>query len=97
MPLSPKNDWSRRGEMQADCLSGLFINSVSKSTGLTQQDFANIEATARAVGDDTITGTRNFDGNHGLAANRQHWVQLGMSSTKVSVCNTFVAPASSVR
>ncbi len=94
---SEKNDWSRRGEMQADCLSGLFINSVSKSAGLTQQDFANIEATARAVGDDTIKGTRNVDGNHGLAANREHWVQLGMSSTKVSVCNTFVAPASSVR
>lgn len=92
-----KNAWSRRGEMQADCFSGLFINSVSKSAGLTQQDFTNIEATARAVGDDTITGNPSIDGNHGLAANREHWVALGLTSTKVSVCNTFVAPASSVR
>ena len=92
-----KNAWSRRGEMQADCLSGLFIRSVSKSAGLTQQDLTNIAATARAVGDDTLSGKANIDGNHGLAANREYWIQLGMASTKVSVCNTFVAPADSVR
>jgi predicted metalloprotease len=94
---SEKNDWSRRGEMQADCLSGLFIRSVSKSAGLTQQDLTNIAATARAVGDDTLSGQANIDGNHGLAADRQYWIQLGMASTKVSACNTFVAPADSVR
>lgn len=92
-----KNLWSRRGEMQADCLSGLFIRSVSKSAGLTQQDLDNIAATARAVGDDTLSGKANIDGNHGLAANRQYWIQLGMASTTVSVCNTFVAPAETVR
>jgi predicted metalloprotease len=92
-----KNLWSRRGEMQADCLSGLFIRSVSKSAGLTQQDLDNIAATARAVGDDTLSGKANIDGNHGLAANRQYWIQLGMASTTVSVCNTFVAPAEAVR
>ena len=92
-----KNDWSRRGEMQADCLSGLFIRSVSKSAGLTQQDLDNIAATARAVGDDTLSGKANIDGNHGLAANRQYWIQLGMASTTVSVCNTFVAAAGAVR
>jgi predicted metalloprotease len=92
-----KNDWSRRGEMQADCLSGLFIRSVSKSAGLTQQDLTNIGATARAVGDDTLSGKANIDGNHGLAANRQYWIELGMASTKVEVCNTFVAAADAVR
>ena len=91
------NDWSRRGEMQADCLSGLFIRSVSKSAGLTQQDLANVAATIRAVGDDTLSGKADIDGNHGLADDRQYWMQLGLASTKVSVCNTFVAPASSVR
>ena len=92
-----KNSWSRRGEMQADCFSGLFIKSVSKSAGLTQQDLDNIAATARAVGDDTLSGKANIDGNHGLAANRQYWIQLGMASTKVSVCNTFVAQADAIR
>ncbi len=92
-----KNDWSRRGEMQADCLSGLFIRSVSKSAGLTQADLTNISATARAVGDDTLSGKANIDGNHGLAVDRQYWIQLGMASTKVAVCNTFVASAESVR
>ena len=91
------NDWSRRGEQQADCLAGLFIRSVSKSAGLTQQDLANVAATMRAVGDDTLSGQANIDGNHGLAADRVYWLQLGLASTKVSVCNTFVAPADSVR
>jgi hypothetical protein len=91
------NDWSRRGEQQADCLAGLFIRSVSKSAGLTQQDLTNVAATMNAVADDTLSGKANIDGNHGLAVNRVYWVQLGLASTKVAVCNTFVAPADSVR
>lgn len=92
-----KNLWSRRGEMQADCFSGLFIRSVSQSAGLTQQDLDNLAATARAIGDDTLSGKATIDGNHGLAATRQYWLQLGLASTKVAACNTFVAPADQVR
>lgn len=88
---------SRRLEMQADCLSGEFIRSVSKSAGLTQQDLTNLAATAQAIGDDTLSGKANIDGNHGLSATRVYWLQLGLASTNVSVCNTYVAPADSVR
>jgi predicted metalloprotease len=91
------NLMSRRLEMQADCLSGEFIRSVSKSAGLTQQDLTNLAATAQAIGDDTLSGKSNIDGNHGLAATRVYWLQLGLASTKVSVCNTYAAPADSVR
>jgi hypothetical protein len=92
-----QNAVSRRGEQQADCFAGLFIRSVSQSAGLTQQDLTNVAATIQAVGDDTLSGKANIDGNHGLAVNRVYWLQLGLASTKVSVCNTFVAPADSVR
>lgn len=91
------NEWSRRGEQQADCLAGQFIRSVSKSAGLTQSDLDNVVATARAVGDDTLSGKANIDGNHGLADSRQYWTQLGLASTSVGACNTFVAPSDSVR
>lgn len=91
------NLWSRRGEQQADCLAGEFIRAVSQSAGLTQADLDNIAATARAVGDDTLSGKSDIDGNHGLAASRQYWTQLGMASTSVAACNTFVVPAGSVR
>lgn len=94
---SSKHDLSRRGELQADCLSGLFINSVSKSTGLTKSDLANISATARAIGDDTLSGKASIDGTHGLAANRQYWMEMGMASTTVAACNTFTAPDDFVR
>jgi predicted metalloprotease len=91
------NEWSRRGEQQADCLSGEFIRSVSKSAGLTQSDLDNVVATARAVGDDTLSGKADVDGNHGLADSRQYWTQLGLASTSVGACNTFVAPSDAVR
>jgi predicted metalloprotease len=91
------NEWSRRGEQQADCLAGEFIRSVSKSAGLTQADLDNVVATARAVGDDTLSGKANIDGGHGLADNRQYWTQLGLASTSIGACNTFVAPSDAVR
>ncbi|MGV8849443.1 MAG: neutral zinc metallopeptidase [Propionibacteriaceae bacterium] len=91
------NEWSRRGEQQADCLAGEFIRSVSRSAALTQSDLDNVVATARAIGDDTLSGKANVDGNHGLADSRQYWTQLGLASTSVAACNTFVAPADSVR
>ncbi len=91
------NEWSRRGEQQADCFAGLFIRAVSKSAGLTQADLDNVAATARAVADDTLSGKSNIDGNHGLADSRQYWTQLGLASTTVKACNTFVAPPEAVR
>lgn len=91
------NEWSRRGEQQADCFAGLFIRAVSKSAGLTQADLDNVAATARAVADDTLSGKANIDGNHGLADSRQYWTQLGLASTTIKACNTFVAPSEAVR
>ena len=91
------NVWSRRGEQQADCLAGEFIRAVSRSAGLTQSDLDNVVATARAVGDDTLSGKANVDGGHGLAESRQYWTQLGLASTSVGACNTFVVPAEAVR
>ncbi|WP_375425826.1 neutral zinc metallopeptidase [uncultured Friedmanniella sp.] len=90
-------DYSRRLETQADCLSGMFIRSTSKSLGIEQSDVDGILSVYNAVGDDTLSGKANIEGNHGLGRNRQYWGNTGLGTSAVSSCNTFTAKASLVR
>jgi uncharacterized protein len=87
----------RRIETQADCFSGQFVRSVSQSLGVQRADLDGILGTYEAVGDDTLTGDEDIDGNHGLAATRRYWGSIGLSNSAISACNTFRAPASQVR
>ncbi len=89
--------YSRRSETQADCFSGMFMRAVSRSLGVQQADVAGIVATYRAVGDDTLTGKPNVQGNHGVAASRVYWGNTGLGTSDVGRCNTFSAPARLVR
>ena len=50
-----------------------------------------------AVGDDTITGEPNVEGNHGLARTREFWGTTGLGTSDIGKCNTFTAPAAQVR
>ncbi|MDF2747112.1 MAG: hypothetical protein K0S98_1397, partial [Propionibacteriaceae bacterium] len=50
-----------------------------------------------AVGDDTLTGKPNIVGNHGLAKSRRYWGEIGLGTSEVGECNTFVAPPALVR
>ena len=91
------HEWSRRTELQADCFAGLFIRSVSKSTGITQQDLDNIASLMIAFGDDSLSKTNGVDGGHGLGTTRKYWMQLGLASTSTSVCDTFTVASDEVR
>jgi predicted metalloprotease len=89
--------WSRRTELQADCFAGLFIRSVSKSAGISQQDLDNIATLMVAFGDDSLSKNSDVDGGHGLGSSRRYWMQLGLASTALNVCNTFTAAPDEVR
>ena len=91
------NQMLRRLETQADCFSGQFMRSVSQSLAIQRSDIAGIQATWAAVGDDTVTGQSDVDGNHGLARSREYWGSTGLSNSPISACNTFSAPARLVR
>lgn len=91
------NQFLRRLETQADCFSGQFMRSVSQSLGIQRSDIDGILSTYEAVGDDTLTGQANVDGNHGLAVSRKYWGSVGLSNSPVSACNTFSAPSRLVR
>ena len=87
----------RRLETQADCFSGMFLRSVSRSLGIQQADLDGILATYVAIGDDTLSGDPNIVGNHGLARSRKYWGNAGLGSGDVTSCNTFIAPPNLVR
>jgi predicted metalloprotease len=89
--------YSRRLETQADCFSGMFINSVAESLGVQQSDVQGILEVYSAVGDDTLSGEANIQGNHGLARSREYWGNTGLGTTDVGACNTYTAKSSLVR
>ena len=84
-------------ETQADCLSGMFIRSVSVSLGIQQNDVAGIYDTYEAIGDDTLSKRPEGRGQPRSGPSRLFWGQTGLGNGAIGKCNTFVAPNSQVR
>ncbi len=88
---------SRRVETQADCFSGLFARSVSRSIGLKDSDTDLILDSYYRFGADVLRKQPNIESDHGLGATRRYWGQLGLANDAVTRCNTFSADKSLVR
>ena len=87
-------------ELQADCLSGVWVNREEKKRpGFVEPgDIEAALATATAIGDDTLqrkaTGRVVPDSfTHGSAAQRKQWFMTGYKQGTVQSCNTFAAGA----
>ncbi|WP_203568203.1 neutral zinc metallopeptidase [Aestuariimicrobium ganziense] len=91
------NQLNRRLELQADCLMGQFIRSVSQSMSMSQSDVETIMQISMAIGDDTLSKKPEVDGGHGLGRSRAYWSQMGLASASVGACNTFTADPPLVR
>jgi predicted metalloprotease len=92
------NQLQVRVELQADCLSGVWVNREEKKRpGFIEA--GDIEAalrTATAIGDDTLQ--RQSQGRvvpdsftHGSADQRKRWFMTGYQQGTVQACNTFAA------
>jgi uncharacterized protein len=87
-------------ELQADCLSGVWVNREAKKRPnfLDAGDIDAALTTASAIGDDTLqrqaTGRVVPDSfTHGSAAQRKQWFMTGYQQGTVQACNTFGAGA----
>ena len=89
--------YSRRLETQADCLSGMFLRAVSQSMGVQQQDEEGLVEIYAAIGDDRLSGQPDVVGNHGLARSRKYWGTIGLTTSAVAPCNTFIVSSKLVR
>lgn len=92
-----QREWDRRAEVQADCFGSMFLRSVSASTGLTDADLGNIAELAYRIGDDQLSGKPDIEGDHGMGRNRRYWSQMGLASSTVAACNTYIAEPNLVR
>jgi uncharacterized protein len=87
-----------RAELQADCLSGVWVNrEAKKRPGFIEPgDIDGALQTASAIGDDTLqrqaTGRVVPDSfTHGSAEQRKRWFMTGYQQGTVQSCNTFGA------
>ena len=85
-------------ELQADCLSGVWVNREEKKRPgfLEAGDIYAALQTASAIGDDTLQ--RQAQGRvvpdsftHGSAEQRKRWFMTGYQQGTVQACNTFGA------
>jgi predicted metalloprotease len=83
-------------ELQADCLSGVWVNREEKKRPgfLEAGDIDAALKTATAIGDDTLqrqaTGRVVPDSfTHGSAAQRRQWFMTGYQQGTLQACNTF--------
>ncbi len=85
-------------ELQADCLSGVWVNRENKKRPgfLEAGDIDAALRTATAIGDDTLQ--RRTQGRvvpdsftHGSAEQRKRWFLTGYQQGTVAACNTFQA------
>jgi len=82
-----RNAWTRRSELQANCLSGAFLGSVQVSFPLERDDLDAVLTDARATAD-------REDGDeeertHGSADNSVHWTSRGWEQQTPAACNTW--------
>jgi predicted metalloprotease len=90
------NQLQVRVELQADCLSGVWVNKEKQKRPnfLEEGDIDAALQTATAIGDDTLQ--RKAQGRvvpdsftHGSAEQRRRWFMTGYQSGSVQACNTF--------
>ncbi|MBB5046694.1 hypothetical protein HNR60_001442 [Rhodopseudomonas rhenobacensis] len=85
-------------ELQADCLSGVWVNREVKKRPNFLED-GDIDAalkTATAIGDDTLQRNAGREVvpdsfTHGSAEQRKRWFMTGYQQGTVAACNTFGA------
>src|SRR5580692_9080438 len=87
-----------RVELQADCLSGVWVNREEKKRPgfLEAGDIDGALRTASAIGDDTLqrqaTGRVVPDSfTHGSAEQRKRWFMTGYQQGTLKACDTFSA------
>nr|WP_255647005.1 MULTISPECIES: neutral zinc metallopeptidase [Nocardiopsis] len=82
-----RNGWTRRGELQANCLAGAFLGSVRVGYPLTDDDLDTLLTDAEATAD--REGGPESERTHGSAENSVHWMLTGWEEQTPGACNTW--------
>ncbi|MFG1947178.1 neutral zinc metallopeptidase [Nonomuraea sp. NPDC048826] len=85
------NEQLRRLELQAECLSGVFMGSVWTSLDRTSADWDVLMRLTRASGDE-----KSEVRSHGKGRTIAAWLDKGRRAKDPRSCNTWTAPSSKV-
>ena len=85
---------SRRLELQAQCLEGVFLHATGKELGVSAKDRAELRSWHGYTGDEDPPEGRKPD--HGSSRAQWGWLERGLDSGDVGDCNTWTASARSV-
>ena len=90
-----KLESSRRNELQASCLAGVFSKAVEKSYPFTSRmkEFEHQASNSFGETEDTPADERT----HGLATSQGFWIMNGLNIGETKACNTYAAPANLVQ
>ncbi|SDT00193.1 KPN_02809 family neutral zinc metallopeptidase [Microlunatus soli] len=85
---------SVRLELQADCYAGVWANRADDGKDamlepITDQQISDVITTARAIGDDKLSGGSSDGWTHGSSSQRVRWFSIGYQSGEVKRCDTF--------
>ncbi|MGW5875256.1 neutral zinc metallopeptidase [Nocardiopsis terrae] len=82
-----RNSWTRRSELQANCLAGAFLGSVRVSYPLGAEDLSALldDASATADREDGPEEERT----HGSSDNSVRWTRTGWDEQSPGACNTW--------
>lgn len=83
-------DLSRRTELQASCMAGLFMAAVAESYPVEGQTATELREVSSTFGDSFDTD--DDDRTHGSGESNSYWILSGFEEATVGTCNTYVAP-----
>lgn len=82
-----RNAWTRRSELQANCLAGAFLGSVRVTYPLEEDDLDVLLEDAAATAD-RLDGPEE-DRTHGSKDNSVMWTRQGWEEQTPAACNTW--------
>ncbi|GAB3706164.1 neutral zinc metallopeptidase [Nocardiopsis oceani] len=85
------DELTRRNELQADCLGGVFVGASEESLGYGESEHENILDDVGRRSDHVGTNT------HGSVANGRLWTAHGVDRVDPAACNTWKADEELVR
>ncbi|WP_077692204.1 MULTISPECIES: neutral zinc metallopeptidase [Nocardiopsis] len=80
------DELTRRNELQANCLGGVFLGASDESLGFGRSERKNI------LDDVELRADRGGEHTHGSAGNSRLWTAHGMDRVNPAACNTWNAP-----
>lgn len=89
-----RNSWTRRSELQANCMAGAFLGSVRISYPLTDGDLDTLLTDAAATADRPEETAE--ERTHGSISNSVSWTERGWKEQDPGSCNTWEAPEEEV-